>query len=302
VNRRRFLEQTAAVAAGGLALPALLPAARLAWPGPIGLQLYTVRDDYARDPLGTLKKVAAIGYREVELLFIPSVTPVQLKGYLRQAGLAAHSGHYVPPGGGNHFLPDDQEKLHHAIADWHTLGLHYMVCMMAFGTTEDDWERIADVLNHAGRACAAAGLQFAYHNHMEEFRPVKSGRGSTNGYQIMLRRCDPRLVKMELDIFWATYARQDCLALFRESPGRFPLLHIKDIRKDMPAMDRAEFPPAASMPFVEVGQGAIDWKAIFAHAHQAGARHIYVEQDRCEVPPLQAAQASFDYLKTLTLA
>ncbi len=300
MNRRRFLEQTAAAAAAGLALPAVLPAARLAWAGPIGLQLYTVRDDYARDPLGTLKKLYAIGYREVELLFIPSVTTLQLKQNLHESGLAAHSGHYVP--GPNHFLPDQTDKLHHAIADWHTLGLHYMVCMMAFGKTEDDWKKIADILNHAGHACAAAGLQFAYHNHMEEFRPVAADDGkTTNGYQIMLHHCDPKLVKMELDIFWATYARQDTLALFRQNPGRFPLLHVKDIKKNLESMDRAEFPPASSMPFVEVGQGAIDWKAIFAHTAQAGVRHVYVEQDRCDVPPLQAAQASFEYLKHLTL-
>lgn len=288
-TRRAFLVQSGrALAAGWAAGPALAFGARapLAWPGPIGLQIYTVRDAYARDPARTLDRVAAIGYREVELIDMARFPAQQLNADLRHAGLAAVSGHFGLP----HPGADWQKNI--AIAQ--ALRLRYMICPFATASTADGWRRIADGFNQAGRQCQAAGLTFGYHNHLQEFRPV----GATTGYEILMSHTDPALVKFEMDVFWVTYAGQDPVALMQRYAGRYPLLHIKDMKRRLHVNPR-QFPRNNGNPFAPVGQGKIDWKRVFAHVHQAGTRHIFVEQDRCDGPPMAAAGASYRYLRTL---
>lgn len=287
-TRRTFLAQSAAALTAGLAASSTFAwgEAPLAWPHPIGLQVYTVRDLYAHDPLQTLRQIAAIGYREVELINMASIPAAQLLGYLRQAGLTAISGHFDFPKLGAPW----QKNIEIA----HGLGLRYMICSYSMAHSADGWKKIADLFNQAGRAAKAAGLSFGYHNHIQEFRPV----GDTTGYEILMANTEPDLVKMEMDVFWATYAGQDPLALFRRYAGRYPLLHIKDLKKGLHVNPR-QFPPASVNPFEPVGEGSIDWRRIFAHVKQAGTRYIFVEQDRTDGPPMEAARASFDYLHTL---
>ena len=118
----------------------------------------------------------------------------------------------------------------------------------------------------------------------------------------MLKNCDPQLLKFEMDCFWATYAGQDPVQYFEKYPGRFPLLHIKDFKPGFPT-STSSFPyDNGPNPFAPAGKGRIDWARIFAHAPQAGVRHIFVEQDRCDGDPFEAAQTSFAYLKNLRLA
>ena len=117
----------------------------------------------------------------------------------------------------------------------------------------------------------------------------------------MLTECDPKLLKFEMDCFWATYAGQDPVAYFERYPGRFPLLHIKDFKADFPT-STSDFPyDSGKNPFAPAGQGRIDWANIFAHAGKAGVQHIYVEQDRVDGSPFDAIKTSFDYLKSLRL-
>lgn len=137
----------------------------------------------------------------------------------------------------------------------------------------------------------------AYHNHIREFER----HGNTNGYEILLTECDPAVVQMEMDIFWVTYSGQDPLYYFRRFPGRFPLLHIKDMKKSI-TVNPDEFPGRGVNPFAPVGRGRIEWPQIFAHVKQAGAKHIFVEQDRCDGSPLIAIRISYRYLRNLRLA
>ena len=289
VTRRQFLERSLQGVAGAALLAAEARAAgRLAWTRPIGLEIYTVRQAYAKDPAGTLKKVGAVGYREVE---IPTNIPApKLKGYLQEANLTAPSTYPDPP--------KDLESWKKTLDHVQPYGFHLIVVGDNPVMDADAWKRRADMFNQCGRLAQQAGLQFCYHAHFHEFAPL----GGTCGYNILLTRCDSKLLKMEMDVFWATYAGQDPVAYFQKYPGRFPLLHIKDFKPGFPT-STSSFPyDQGANPFAPVGKGRINWARIFAHAPQAGVEHIFVEQDRCDGSPFDAIRTSFDYLKKLRLS
>ena len=290
LTRRNFLSSTLAglAAAEGVGIRGLWAAEGLAWPGPIGLELYTVREQFAKDPAGTLKQVAAVGYKEVEIG--PYMSASKLNPMLRADGLTAPSGYFEPP--------KTVEEWKKTVALGKTYGLHYIVVGDNPRLDIEAWKRRADLFNECGTLSLAAGMQFCYHAHFNEFARADN----TCGYDVMLTGCDPKLLKFEMDVFWAVYAGVDPVTYFERAPGRFPLLHIKDLYKDVP-IDLKEGPSdKGPNPFAPVGQGKIDWHRIFAHAAQAGAKHIFVEQDRCNMPPFEAMKISFDYLKNLRLS
>lgn len=290
-TRRGFLKTVMAGSAAALTLRAW--ADRMAWPGPIGLQLLTIAPLLRRDPLGGLKDAAAIGYREVELSMQVHIPSEDLRRYLKQADLRAVSGHF-------HLTENvGQWQAHMETAK--RLGLRYMV--VDFGKTLDreGWKRFAGRLNKLGRVCAAEQIQFAYHNHFREFAPL----GSTNGYRILLAHTDPRLVVMEMDIFWITYGQQDPVKYFREFPGRFRMLHLKGMKKGLCSRHgpfRTSPPPRNTIPFTEVGRGCIDWARIFGHVEEAGTKHVFVEQDRSDNPPVETMRLSYDYIRHLRIS
>lgn len=291
-TRREFLQTLAGVGVLGAAGLQAWAEGPLAWPHPIGLQIYTVRDAYAKDPLGTLKRVRAAGYQEIELINLDSIPADTLKGYIQQTGLKAVSGH-VP-------LPKDDNDWNRTLGIAHTLGLSYLVIPFAVYKTADEWKGLADKLDKLGRISKQHGIQLGYHNHIYEFRP----QGNTTGYKILLDNTDRSSLIMEMDLFWANYAHQDPLAWFRQYPGRFQMLHIKGLKKHLPPQDQNpyEFPKGKFIPFTEVGQGRINWRPIFAHVKEAGTKHIFVEQDRSDIDPFKAIAISEKYLKNLRLS
>lgn len=286
IDRRTFLRD------GALGLAALSAAAKLEQPGmadplglPIGLQLYTVRDQMAMDFDGTLKQVAAIGYKEVEMANFYNKKPMEIRDSLRAAGLSCPSAHYL--------LPQLRNGLDQRIEDAKQLGLGYMVCaflMPAERKTLDDYLHIAELFNHIGEQCHNSGIQFAYHGHNFEFTPF----GRVLPYDVLLSHTDPRLVKFEMDCYWVSRAGKDPVTYLKKYPGRFPLLHIKDMKPGhAPTSDIS----VGGDAFTEVGRGVIDWKRIFKAAH--GLKHYFVEQDKCDRPPLESAKISYDYLHSL---
>jgi sugar phosphate isomerase/epimerase len=288
LTRRGFLGRAlvGAAASSAVAARGVWGAGKLAWPGPIGLELYTVRELFKKDPAGTFKQVAAVGYQHVEIA--PGLEPQTLNDALRAAGLTAPSGYFENPK-----TLEDWKK---TVEEAHAYGVRYAVVGDNPRIDSETWKRRTDLYNDCGKLAAGAGIQFCYHNHFHEFER----KGDASGYDLMLKRCDPQLLKMEMDIFWAIYAGQDPLAYWRNYPGRFPLLHIKDIKKGV-TINPHEDPKEKVNPFAPVGQGRIDWQGIFAHVGEAGAKHIIVEQDQCDVPPLEAIKISFEYLKGLRL-
>ena len=276
LGRRDFLE-TVGVAAAAAALPIRFPS--MTRIPKVGLQLYTVRDVLKADFEGTIQKVAAIGYREVELTDFFGRTAAQVKKILDQAGLVAPSMHF------------DYAKVDTAwdqmLADAHTIGMQYVTFAWIdeqYRKDIDGWKRVAAKLTALGEKARAAGLTLCYHNHSYEFKPLDG----QVPYDVLLASSDPALVRGEMDLFWITDGDQDPLAYFARYPGRFPQVHVKDMGPG----------PGPDHTMVDVGKGVIDWKKIFAHAEQAGIKHYYVEHDN-PPHPLDDIKVSYEYLSTL---
>jgi len=281
INRRTFLKTTTRGALGGLCLMSLGRAeskAAVRKINKVGLQLYTVRREMAKDFDGSLQKVAAVGYKEVEFAGYYERTPQQVKVVLDRYGLAAPSAHVALKA-----LRDELEK---SIEAAKVIGHRYLICPWlepGERKTLDDYKKLAADLNRVGEACRKAGIQLGYHNHDFEFAP-SDGKLP---YDLLLAETDAKLVKMELDLYWITKAKQDPFAYFDKYPGRFELFHVKD-------MDQTP-----KQGFAEVGRGSIDFKRIFAAGQKAGVKHYIVEQDETPGSPFDSIKVSFDYLKQL---
>jgi sugar phosphate isomerase/epimerase len=278
MDRRSFLGHTVAgvVMASGLAHAT--QSRRLER---IGMQLYTVRAEMAKDFDGTLARVAALGFREVEFAGYFDRTPQQVRAVLDRNGLTSPSTHID--------LASIGSRLPQIIEASRTIGHKYIVMPWLDDATRvqpDIWQRVSDTLNRAGETSRAAGIQMGYHNHHFEFVPMPSGQMPLD---LLLERCDPTLVVFELDLAWISAAGQDPLAYFAKYPGRFPMVHVKGLKK-RPAQG-ASTPIEHVMPDIaDVGGDSIDWARIFARSEQAGIAHYYVEHD---VPT-----SAFDSLKT----
>jgi sugar phosphate isomerase/epimerase len=244
----------------------------------IGIQLYTVRDAMAADFEGTLERLAGMGYDEVEFAGYFGRSPARVRTLLDGLGLAAPAAH-VPLAA----LRDDLEAtLDTAAAAGHT----WVVCpwIAPAERTSDGYRHLADVLNRAGEAGRRAGLRVAYHNHEFEFEPLDGV--DTLPFELLLRRTDPTLVDFELDLYWVSQAGHRPLDWFARHPGRFTLVHVKD-------MDGS---PERRM--VDPGRGVIDFPAILDRREQAGILHWFVEHDQPE-DPFGTAAVGLDYLRRL---
>jgi sugar phosphate isomerase/epimerase len=290
MNRRTFLETATAVTAGTLL------ATRLGWAAEehridkVGLQLYTVRDQMKADFEGTIAKVASIGYKEVEFAGYFDHTPQQVRAIVDKNGLSAVSTHIQ--------WDELDDKFPAVIEASKTIGMSYIVnpwIPEEERKSPDIWKKAADKFNRCGEQTKKAGIQFAYHNHWFEFLPVNGKRP----YDELLALCDKDLVKMELDLCWVTVGGGDPLKYFAQYPGRFPLVHVKDVKKLPPVTQAGTQDFGSSLKdMTEVGSGIIDWKRIFEHSEQAGIKHYIVEHDH-PAQPLESIRISYEYLNKL---
>ena len=241
----------------------------------IGVQLYTVRGLMRENVERTLEQVARIGYREVEFAGYFRKTPLEIRAILDANGLTSPSAHSAD-------LPSIRNRFAEVLEAATTIGHRTVICasLPSDEETVDGYKRAAAEFNRAGAAAAQAGLAFGFHNHEEEFRPL----GSTNGYDILLAECDPKLVKMQLDLFWTVKGGKDPLAYFAKYPGRFTSVHVKDM--------------AADGAMVDVGAGRLPFATYFAQSKQAGIQHYFVEHDEPR-DPMTSIAASYQYLRGL---
>jgi sugar phosphate isomerase/epimerase len=303
-NRREFLR--GAVTAAALATTggdiSQLQANPLGLP--IGLQLYTVRVELAKDFKGTLAQVAAIGYQEVEVTPFYHQKPAELKQAIEAAGLKAPSGHC-----GAEQLAGDVGAL---ITSFREAGLQYMICSFPASRPgkaqpmsrvagkphepsfdADDYRWMAEIFNRTGEKCQQAGLQFGYHAHNLDFKTFDDQPALDQ----LMHNTDPKLVQLELDCYWVARAGRDPVDYLKRYAGRVPLLHIKDMKAGLkPTTSIVE---GGDHGFIEVGRGSIEWKQIFAAAREAGVKHYFVEQDTCDGPPMESARISYQFLKEL---
>jgi sugar phosphate isomerase/epimerase len=309
LSRRAFLRNTAV---GVAAFAAFGESRRIGRANPlglpIGLQLYTVRDQLQKDFDGTLKQVAAAGYQEVEMAGFYKRTAAQVRESLGAAGLSCPSAHYP--------LIELMSGLDDTIAFAKALGLQYMICAfpwvadpsefkagsaspvaqamaIANGLTLDDWKWNAEQFNKIGEQTGKAGIQFGYHNHDLEFKKFSGAMA----YDELLRQTDPKLVTFELDCGWMKVAGHDPAAYLRKYPARYSMLHVKD------ELDLSK--PTTSLggaSATELGRGKIDYKPIFEAAKGAHITHYFVEQEAFpDAPPFEAIKIDCDYLRNLSV-
>ncbi len=286
-TRRNFLKETGLIAAS----LALAPAISNAFERPkkaIGIQLYTLKDVIGKDITGTIEKVAAAGFKEVETYnFNPKsnfwgLKPVDFKNLLNANGLTSPSGHF---GFDDYLTSGNLDELKPYIEASNILGSKYLVAPWLgehLRKNADGYKRVAEKLNIAGAYCAKSNLSVGYHNHGFEFKKF----GDTTGYDIMLTETDSALVNFELDIYWAVFAGRNPLELFKKYPKRFKMVHVKD----MSNTDRKQN--------TEIGNGVIDFKSIFKQASLADVEHFYLEQETNYQPnEFESIKTSCEYIK-----
>jgi sugar phosphate isomerase/epimerase len=241
----------------------------------IGVQLYSVRGAMQEGVERTLERVAAIGYAEVEFAGYFDRSPQQIRTALDENGLAAPAAHVSLD-----MLEDDWEA---TIELASTIGHRYLVVPSIAAenrTSLDDYRSFAERFNRAGERANQAGLSFAYHNHDFEFEPLDG----QIPFDVLVTETDPALVNFEMDLFWITLAGGDPFAYFRDQPGRFHLVHVKDMSGDG--------------EMVSVGAGSIDFASLFARSDEAGIRHYIVEHDN-PADPFESIAASYSHLRDL---
>ena len=286
--RRAFLTRLAQCATAAL-LPGL-PACVTPRPplgGPVGIQLYAVKDELRTHPETTLAAIRRIGFGEVETAGFGTLTAQQFRRLLDDAGLACPSAH---------LQFDDPDA---AFEQAHALGAHYATSGSlrallrpapegAQGMSLDEAQHTAELAGRIGAAARRAGLQYAYHNHDFEF--VDQGGGAI-GYELLLSETDPGLVQFEIDCGWMVIGGRNPRDYFERYPGRFPLMHVKDF---LPTATRA-----AARAGAELGHGMIDYAPIFAAAEKSGLKHYFAEQEGpfTRMTQLQAALQAFGYLR-----
>ena len=281
MQRRNFVKALAVTAAGMSIAPQLFAAKKK---HVLGVQLYTIRDAIAKDLTGSLERLSKLGYNEVELFGYNGTffgkTPKEFSKICSDLGLTPVSGHYLSGriGNGPGTLVNGWQK---AVDDAAEINLKYMVCawLPPAERTIEMYKSLPALLTTAGEACKKSGIQFCYHNHDFEFDTVDG----TVPLKHILQNTDDKLVKIELDLYWVAKAGQDAVKIFVNNPGRFPLWHVKDKLKDTGA-------------FAEVGNGNIDFDAIFAARKIAGLKHWFVEQDVCKGDPFDSLSISRDYV------
>lgn len=282
MKRRDFIKTSAVTAAGLLSFPALSSPAKIK--GQLGLQLYTLRDSIHADPKGVLGRVANYGYKELETFSyrdgkIFGMAFTDFGNYVKDLGMKVVSGHY----GLDQAISDSWDA---AIADAKSIGQEYMVVPYLVDTDRkslDDYKKVCVQLNKAGEACKKQGMKFGYHNHAFEFDAMEGKKP----FDLMLAELDPKLVSIEMDIYWIVRAGEDPIQYFEKYPGRFEQWHVKDMEKHN--KDRN----------ANIGTGSIDYTRIFAKAKQSGMKHWYVEQESYPGEPIESVGASADYLKKL---
>ena len=251
---------------------------------PIGIQLYTVREQLAKEPYDTLEQIAGIGYAGVEGGPPGGMSAEQFLDALSCLDLQLIGGGVSPT--------ELRENIGAVAERSNALGITRLMTGVGgeLRRENNDWKRVTALLAEGCANAAEAGLEILYHNHAFEFESKVNG---TYGLDYMLETIPASDMGAELDTYWVKTGGEDPGAYIRKYAGRVPHLHIKD---------RAPEPAASECPFAEVGSGILDWDDIFEAAEQSGVEWYIVEQDRCVRPPLESARMSFQYLKSRGMA
>ena len=243
----------------------------------VGIQLYTVRNEMRADMPGTLGRIAAMGYKDVEFAGYFGRTPAQVKEMLAQNGLRSPSTH----------VSIELARQDKTLDDAAAIGHQYVTVPSlprANSASADAYRRTADEFNRIAERAKTRGLKFAFHNHDAEFRVVDGAVP----FDLLVNGTDAALVFFQVDVFWMVKGGGDPRAFIRQNPTRVPMLHIKD----------SGGPPEHKQ--VDVGAGTIDFAGILRQdASQARViSSVYAEHDS-PADPMTFARSAIDYLSKL---
>lgn len=244
----------------------------------MGLQLYTFRDAMMKDAVGTLKKIAGVGFKKIETARSDKgnyygLTPKEMQKACKDLGMTLVSGHV--------HIDENWAK---TMAEAVEAGQEYLICssMPKKEQTLDNYSRTAELFNKSGEQCKALGVKFGYHNHTYEFDSV----GDQVLYDLLLAKTDAALVKFELDLGWVVAAGKNPVDYFKKYSGRFSQWHLKDMN-------------VAKQISTEFGKGALKIEEVLKFKKESGVEHIYVEQEKYEKSPMESMVHNMKYLARL---
>ncbi|MFY4775362.1 sugar phosphate isomerase/epimerase family protein [Metabacillus sp. RGM 3146] len=242
---------------------------------PISVQMYTLREECEKDFIGTLEKVAGLGFEGVEFAGFYGMDPAVLKKELDRLGLRASGSHFP--------LRPLEENFEENLKAQKTLGSRYLIVAYPLDRMEreEEYTELAEKLNKMGKRCREEGITLCYHNHDFELKLF----GNRTGFDILLQETSQEYVKAEPDVYWITYAGKDPVEWIQSYKGRTPLIHLKDMTKD------------SARTFAPLGKGSIEFKPVIDLEEEAGVEWWVIEQDECDGSPLESIQASIEYLK-----
>jgi sugar phosphate isomerase/epimerase len=286
-SRRCFVKSLVACAgANGILSAAVKEGDKLS---SIGVQLYTVRNIILNNPGQVLKTIEEIGYREAELVW---ASMEKIWADLKKTSLKPVSIHMDS----QLFNTDNKSQLDAALHKAKEHGFEYAVYPAVPRPDRqngaDFFRRMADTLGEAGTKCRKLGMQFCYHNHAFDFRPL----GSTTPLEILMTGTSPDVLALEADVFWVSVAGHNPVEFLKRYSGRVPMLHLKNKAEGMAVQFNENVPASA---FREVGKGSLDVPAILRTAKSIGTKHFFVEQDQTPGDPLESLRASYGYLSQL---
>jgi sugar phosphate isomerase/epimerase len=279
--RRDFLKTSALALAGTAILPKSVQ--ELAMPvRNLGVQLYSVRDNISKDPTGTLQAIAQMGYRQVEgygysdgkMFGMPIAEYLKV---LKSNGLSMPSSHcnfsLADYDEGSKQLSDRAKK---AIDDAVAMGQKYIIFPWLTEKERTEVVKIVNLVKAGAEYAQKAGVRFGYHNH--DFEYIQRGPDGRLLIEWLLHEIDPKMLAMEMDIYWVCYAKHNPLDWFRIYPGRWELCHAKDLA----ATEKRET--------IEFGDGTIDFPGIFRQAKTAGLQHYIIELEHYRTTPMEGVQ------------
>jgi sugar phosphate isomerase/epimerase len=264
--------------------------------GPVGIQLYAVKDALQADPAATLRAVREIGFGEVETAGFGKLSVQQFRALLDETGLRCPSAHLPFDTGGPGALFEQAHALGAQYAASGSLRAALFEGRPPPGMSVDEAHRTAELANRIGEQAKRAGLQYAYHNHNFEFATQSNG---AVGFDVLLKETDPQLVRFEIDCGWMVLGGRDPRDYFALYPQRFPMIHVKDF---LPAAAQGQGASAPSEhPGAELGHGMIDYRPIFAVAEKSGLKHYFAEQEGpfTRMSQLDAARQACAYLRNI---
>lgn len=250
---------------------------------PVGIQLYTLRDDCAKDFKGTIKAVAGMGYHGVELAGDGGLSAPEMKALMAENNLQV---------AGSHASLDDLRSKFDEVAEFSlTIGNKRVVCPYLPQDFQDKgaagFREAGKMLDEIGAKLGEKGLSLSYHNHSFEFKGKEDGKFFLD---VLLASACPKNLKAEIDTYWIQHGGCDPIEYIKTYSGRIELLHIKDMLAD------------ENKSFAEIGAGILNWDGIFKAAEEAGVAWYLVEQDLCSGPPIESAKKSIEFMKSRGMA